>query len=86
MDQITAATLRGLYGAVLTGLLTLLTSYQTTDSWTESGVAAGVAALGYLIVRGGIEGIVDGRRNAVGAVTPADVGAFDQPIRRPEIR
>lgn len=79
-QQIIAASIRGLYGAAVSGLLTLLLAYQTSDSWPTAGVAGGVAALTYLAARGGVEGAIDSHRNATGNVTPADVGAFSAPL------
>ncbi len=85
-DQLVASTIRGAYGALVTGLLTLLLTYQTAGDWTVAGVAAGVSALSYLAARGGVEGVVDSRREAIGAISSSDVGAFSQPIRRSDTR
>ncbi len=77
--QLQAATIRALYGSILTAGLTILTTYQMagpigTDRWETSFVAGGVAFFGYMLARGAVEGIIDSNRGP----TSADVG---QPIR-----
>ena len=74
-EQFKAATIRALYGAILTAALTLLTTYQSgdpldADRWEKALVAAGTAFLSYMIARGAAEGIIDSNR----APTNADVG------------
>ena len=73
-EQFKAATIRALYGAILTAALTLLTTYQSgddaSDRWEQALIAAGTAFLGYLLARGMAEGLIDSNRGP----TSADVG------------
>jgi hypothetical protein len=77
--QLQAATIRALYGAVISAALTFLTTFQMT-AFDEprrleiSAVAAGVAFFTYMMARGVAEGLIDSGRQASGNVTPADVG------------
>ena len=78
-EQFKAATIRALYGAVLTAALTLLTTYQSglatgDHRWEAPLIAAATAFLSYLLARGMAEGIIDSSRAANGRVLPADVG------------
>lgn len=59
MEPIFVAFIRGIIGAVLVGGLTLLTTYQVTGVWSDSLLSGGIAALGILITRFGIEGTID---------------------------
>jgi hypothetical protein len=74
-EQFKAATIRALYGALLTAALTFLTTFQVT-AFDEprrleiAAVAAGVAFFGYMLSRGVAEGVIDSNRGP----TPADVG------------
>ncbi len=74
-EQFKAATIRALYGALLTAALTFLTTFQLT-AFDEprrleiAAVAAGVAFFGYMLSRGVAEGVIDSNRGP----TPADVG------------
>ncbi len=65
-----AATIRGMYGGIFTGMLTLFTSFQVMHSWTDAGIAAAVTFSGYMVSRGMAEGIIDSNRGP----TKADVG------------
>ncbi len=74
-EQFKAATIRALYGAILTAALTLLTTYQIADPadpqrWEAALVAAGVALFAYMLARGAAEGLIDSSRKP----TSADVG------------
>ena len=74
-EQFKAATIRALYGAILTAALTLLTTYQSgdpldADRWEKALVAAATAFLSYMIARGMAEGLIDSNRGP----TSADVG------------
>ena len=73
-EQLKAATIRALYGAVLTAALTLLTTYQSgasaPDRWEQALIAAGTAFVSYLLARGMAEGLIDSHRGP----TRADVG------------
>ena len=82
-EQFKAATIRALYGAILTAALTLLTTYQSgdpadADRWEKALIAAGTALLSYLLARGMAEGLIDSNRGP----TSADVG---QPLRSPGV-
>lgn len=68
------AVLRGVYAALLVFALTTLTTYQAVQSWEDALIAGGVAALGILVARAGIEGLHDQHRAATGKVKPGDVG------------
>ena len=72
-STITTAALRALYGAIIVGLLAGLTAMQTGQSDREAILAGGIAALGYLSVRGGFEGLYDSGRQNGGDVKPGDV-------------
>jgi len=72
--QFQAATIRALYGAVLTGGLVAITTYQTTGRGRDAILAGGASFVGYMITRGAAEGFIDSSRQANGRVTPADVG------------
>lgn len=74
-EQFRAATIRALYGALLTAALTFLTTVQMTTFEEPrrleiAAVAAGVAFFGYMLSRGVAEGIIDSNRGP----TSADVG------------
>lgn len=73
-----AATIRALYGALLSGTLVFFVGLQvqarTIATVEDSGIAAAVAFVSYMISRGIAEGLIDSARNAAGAVTRADVG------------
>ena len=69
----TTAIIRGLYVAIVTGLLAGLTALQLGQSDRDAvitGLVAGLTALG---VRGGVEGAYDGARQAAGDVKASDV-------------
>lgn len=68
------AVLRGLYNALCTGAVAFLTCYATTDDVKASLIVGGIAALGALGFRGGVEGGLDALRDARGQVLPGDVG------------
>lgn len=73
-EQFKAATIRALYGGLLSGAMVFLIGLQvdirSIDTVQDSGIAAGVAFLSYMIARGIAEGIIDSNRKP----TPADVG------------
>ncbi len=77
-EQMKAATIRALYGALLTAALTFLTTYQLGRGGAyqleDAAIAAGTTLLGYLIARGMAEGWIDTARQASGRVSKADVG------------
>lgn len=79
----TTAIVRGLYVAVLTGLIAGIAFYQQSGNTDEKGaIITGVAAgLGALAVRGGVEGFYDTSRQAAGNVKSSDV----QPIDKGEV-
>lgn len=72
--QLKAATIRALYGALLTAALTGITALQTTDDARGATLATAAAFVSYMVARGAAEGLVDTSRAANGQVTPADVG------------
>jgi hypothetical protein len=53
------ALLRALAGSLLTGIITLLSTYQVSHSWENAGIVAGLTTASYLMTRGGFEGTVD---------------------------
>ena len=61
-DPIVIATIRGLYTAVGMAALMWLTVYSTTNDERASWIAAGLAFLGALGFRGGVEGAIDQRK------------------------
>lgn len=79
--QFKAATIRALYGALLTAAMTLLTALQVIGL-DDAALAASVTFVGYMLARGMAEGLIDSSRDANGSVTPADVGAYRPPISR----
>ena len=76
--QMQAATIRALYGGMLTAALVFFTALQTAertrDTVEDAAVAAVVALLGYVLSRGMAEGLIDSGRAARGDVLPSDVG------------
>lgn len=76
--QFQAASLRGLYEAVIAAALTFFLTLQAADAVIVhddlriAGVAAAVTFFSVLAMRGGIEGIVNSKRTEP---TAADVGA-----------
>lgn len=81
-EQFKASTIRSFYGALLTAAATFLATYQTAagDRFETAGLAALSTFVAYMLARGAAEGLIDSRREATGAVTPADVGAYRPPI------
>lgn len=82
-EQFKAATIRALYGAILTAALTFLTTFQLTGfdeprRMEIAAVAAGVAFFGYMLSRGVAEGIIDSSREVSGNILPSDVGSKRQ--------
>lgn len=86
MEQFKAAFTRALLGAIVIFALTFLTALQTEEPARRrararqrpvaaSAINAGIAALTYLVTRGGIEGGYDRHRDANNRVKPGDVGA-----------
>jgi hypothetical protein len=78
--QLKAALIRGLIGAFFIFWLTFFTTLQSAPSvragQTLGGAAAingAVAALTYIVGRGGIEGLYDHARNQQGNTKPGDV-------------
>ncbi len=72
-EQFKAATIRALYGAILTAAVTLLTTYQAgsgAERWEQALIAAATAFVSYLLARGMAEGFIDSNRGP----TSADVG------------
>lgn len=67
------AVLRGIYVAVVAGLIAGITTYQTTDDEKAAILTGALAFLGALGVRGGIEGIADTSRQEKGKVLTSDV-------------
>jgi len=78
-----AATIRAVYGALLTAALTFLVTYQTgrgvPTRLEDALLAFGTTFIGYMIARGMAEGLIDSYRQANGQVSAADVG---QPPRQ----
>lgn len=70
----TTALLRAAYAAVITGLIAGLTASQTGASDRDAIVTGLLAALTVLATRGGLEGVYDQHRNAVGNTSSSDVG------------
>ncbi|MGH2604522.1 MAG: hypothetical protein ACRDJ9_34680 [Dehalococcoidia bacterium] len=77
-EQMKTATVRALYGALLTAAASTVAVLQSgTDN--ETALYAFLATfLSYMIARGAAEGLIDSRRDASGNVTSADVGARDR--------
>lgn len=78
-EQVRVAMIRAAVGGLLTGLLVLLTTLQTTaaDDPTrleKALIAGGVALLTYVITRGGFEGAMDQGRAERAEIQPSDVG------------
>lgn len=78
--QLKAALIRGLIGAFFIFLLTFFTTLQSAPDLRPGqtlGAAAGingaVAALTYIVARGGVEGLYDHARNQHGNTKPGDV-------------
>lgn len=67
--QYLTALIRALWTAIPLGGVTALVTYQQVGRWTPALVAGGVAALGVIVTRGGIEGWVD-TKAAVAAAMP----------------
>lgn len=77
-SQLVAATIRALYGGILTAALTFLTTYQlgrgSAYQLEDAALAGGITLLGYMIARGIAEGLIDTNRQANGQVSKSDVG------------
>ena len=73
-EQLKAATIRALYGGMLTAALVFFTALQvnirTRDTVEDAALAGVVTLLGYMLTRGVAEGLIDSNRGP----TPADVG------------
>jgi LytS/YehU family sensor histidine kinase len=69
----TTAILRGVYVAVVVGLIAGLSAYKVDHQTTSDIITGLLAGLGALGIRGGVEGVVDANRQAKGAVSPSDV-------------
>jgi hypothetical protein len=63
--QYLTALIRALWTAIPLGGVTALVTYQQVMRWTPALVAGGVAALGVIVTRGGIEGWVDTKAAAL---------------------
>ena len=57
------AIFRGVYGALLLGASAMLYDLRGGEAFTDAVLTGAIAAVGYLIVRAGAEGIIDQRRN-----------------------
>lgn len=77
-STILTALLRGLYVAIVAGLVSGLTVLQTTDDNRAAVITGLLAGLGALTVRGGVEGIADANRQHDGEVKPGDVQAIGE--------
>jgi len=75
------ALLRGLYVAVVVGLIAGLTVYQQSNNGRNAIITGALSFLGALGVRGGLEGSVDSKRQSAGNVSNSDVqpGAAGKP-------
>lgn len=73
-EQMKAATIRALYGALLSSALVFLVGLQvdtrTRDTVEDAAIAAAVAFFSYMLSRGVAEGLIDSTRGP----TRADVG------------
>ncbi len=74
------AFVRAFYAAFVAGALSGVTAAQQGADWQASLLTAAAAAVGVLVARGGLEGLVDRSRQEAGAVLPSDV----QPAGRGE--
>lgn len=72
------ALLRGLYVAFVAGGLAFLTAWQQTDDAKGSAITGGIAFLGALGIRGGLEGTLDAGRQRAGDVKASDVQPVGQ--------
>lgn len=62
-SPVITAFLRGIYGALLLGVSACLYDLQGGADGVDALLTGGIAAVGYLIVRAGAEGVIDQRRN-----------------------
>jgi hypothetical protein len=73
-EQFKAATIRALYGALLTTGSVFFVSLQTLPAGAQriqdSAIAAAAGFFSYMLARGVTEGLIDSNRGP----TPADVG------------
>jgi hypothetical protein len=74
-EQMKAATIRALYGAIFTSGAVFFSVLQVTSGtyghrFETAGIALGVAFSGYMLSRGITEGLIDSNREP----TKADVG------------
>lgn len=72
------ALLRGLYVAVVVGLIAGLTVLQQSSDTRNAIITGLLSFLGALGVRAGIEGTVDAARQGNGQVSPSDVQPVGQ--------
>ena len=78
-EQLKAAIVRGLIIAIPTGLLTTLTTWSQTDDGKTLIIAGGTSFLSTFLLRSGLEGGYDHRRQSNGDVHESDVHAEPAP-------
>jgi hypothetical protein len=77
--QLQAAIFRGLIIAVPTAILTTLTTWSQTDDAKTLIIAGTTSLLSTFLLRSGLEGLYDTKRQNDGDVHPGDVGAQAPP-------
>lgn len=70
------ALMRGLFLAIITGVLAFLTAWERTDDLKAAAITGGVTACSAILARWGVEGGVDASRQRRGDIRPSDVQAF----------
>lgn len=73
-DQFKAAAARGVVIAVLTALLTTLTTWSQTSDVKTLVIAGATSCISTFLVRSGLEGMYDTSRANKGETHPGDVG------------
>jgi hypothetical protein len=73
-EQMKVATIRGLIIAILTGLLTTLTTWSQSSDAKTLVIAGATAFISTFLARSGLEGMYDTNRDRAGDVHASDVG------------
>jgi hypothetical protein len=79
-EQMKAATIRALYGALFVAALDFFLGLQiapvlNSDTIARAGLGFAVSFLAYMVARGVAEGFIDSNRATKGQVYPSDVTA-----------
>lgn len=75
--QVKAALMRAIIGSVMAfGATAGVAEALTNGQWRIAATLGGTAVVTYLVMRGGLEGLYDAYREAIGNVKPGDIQAY----------